>query len=319
MKFSFFEINASRLLIPKDFEAKLLTEPCRTSHWLDIQTTDPAELEAFLHPLNLDPIIMQDLADEINSPSVVAYDQALFMRFPMPLQLGGQRHFLNMVCLPELLLSFHQQDYPELNDAARQLGLYPLFNMTVTAIVFHLLDTLFDRNLQSLLTLRHQIHTIAHKLYADDKDIAMPDLLTLQEHLGRLTANLEDQLYCLSVAKRQDDTPLNPGKMKAYFTNLEEKITHGSRSASRLEKRLHDLHLQYMLELQEKSEKRMRLLAIVSSIILPLTLISSIYGMNFAHMPELQGEYSYFIVLGVMAVIAGGLLGIFYWQGWFRE
>jgi magnesium transporter len=316
MKFSFFEINASRLLVSKKFEPRLLTKPSRTSHWLDIQTTDQAKLKALLNPLDLDPIIMQDLADEINSPSVVAYDHALFMRFPMPLQLGGKRHFLGLVCLPELLVTFHQQDYPELDDAARQLGLYPLYNTTVTAIVFHLLDTLFDRNLQSLLTLRHQIHTIAHKLYADDKDVAMPDLLTLKEHLGRLTANLEDQSYCLSVAKRQDDTPLNPRKMQAYFTNLEEKIQHGCRSASRLEKRLHDLHLQYMLELQDKSEKRMRLLAIVSSIVLPLTLISSIYGMNFTHMPELQGEYSYFIVLGLMAAIAGGLLSIFYWQGW---
>jgi hypothetical protein len=32
--------------------------------------------------------------------------------------------------------------------------------------------------------------------------------------------------------------------------------------------------------------------AIISSIVLPLMVISSMYGMNFAHMPELQGEYS---------------------------
>jgi hypothetical protein len=108
---------------------------------------------------------MQDLADEINSPSVVAYDHALFMRFPMPLELGGQRLFLCMVCLPELLVTFHQQDYPQLQEAVRQLNLYPLHNTAVTAIAFHLLDILFDLNLHSLLTQRHQIHTFAHKLY----------------------------------------------------------------------------------------------------------------------------------------------------------
>jgi magnesium transporter len=318
MKFSFFEINAVRLLVPKNFEVRLLTEPCRTSHWLDIQTTDRAELEDFLQPLNLDPIIMQDLEDQVHSPSVVAYDAALFLRFPMPLQLSQPGLFLGMVCLPELLVTFHQGDFPELEAAAQQLGLHPLYNTTVTAILFHLLDALFDRNLQSLLSLRHQIHKLAHQLYAESDEIAITDLLTLKEHLSRLNANLEDQSYCLSVAKRQDDTPLNPKKMKAYFTNLEEKIQHGCRTASRLEKRLHDLHLQYMLELQDKSEKRMRLIAIVSSIVLPLTLISSIYGMNFAHMPELQGDYSYFIVLGVMATLACGLLGIFYWKGWFE-
>jgi magnesium transporter len=318
MKVSYFLINTSRLLEPKAFEAHLLTEPCRSAHWLDVQTSAQAELETLLQPLHLDPIIMQDLEDQIHSPSVVAYDNALFLRFPMPLQPGQPRSFLGMVCLPELLVSFHLQDFPELDDAARQLGLHPLSNTTVTAILFHLLDTLFDRNLQSLLTFRHQIHKIAHQLYSEKEEVAITDLLTLKEHLSRLNANLEDQAYCLSVAQRQDDTPLNPQRMRAYFTNLEEKIQHGCRSASRLEKRLSDLHLQYMLELQDKSEHRVRLLTIVSSIILPLTLISSIYGMNFAHMPELQGEYNYYIVLGFMAAIASGLLGIFYWKGWFE-
>jgi magnesium transporter len=318
MKLSFFEINPTRLLVPKGFDARLLTDPKRSAHWLDVQTTDQAKLEALLQPLNLDPIILEDLEDQVQSPSVVSYDDALFLRFPMPLQAGQPRLFLGMVCLPELLVSFHLQDLPELDAAIRQLGHHPLHNTTVTAIVFHLLDTLFDQNLRSLLNLRHQIHKMAHQLYDPLEDIAITDLLTLKEHLSRLNANLEDQSYCLSVAKRQDDTPLNPRKMRAYFTNLEEKIQHGCRSASRLEKRLHDLHLQYMLELQDKSEHRVRLLTIVSSIILPLTLISSIYGMNFAHMPELQGEYSYYIVLGIMVTIACGLLGIFYWKGWFE-
>lgn len=317
MKLAMYQINASRHLEPNTFEPRLLTEPSRSAHWLDIQTSEQGELESLLEPLNLDPIIMQDLEDQIQSPSVVAYDNALFLRFPMPLRLGEPRLFLDMVCLPELLVTFHQHDFPELDDATRYLAVHQLYNTSVTAILFHLLDTLYDRNVQSLLALRHQIHTLAHQLYSAE-ELTVTDLLTLKEHLSRLNANLEDQVYCLSVAKRQEDTPLEPKRMKAYFTNLEEKIQHSCRAATRLEKRLHDLHLQYMLELQDKSEHRVRVLTIVSAIILPLTLISSIYGMNFAHMPELQGEYSYFIILGVMAALALGLLGIFYRNGWFE-
>jgi magnesium transporter len=33
------------------------------------------------------------------------------------------------------------------------------------------------------------------------------------------------------------------------------------------------------------------------------TLITSWYGMNFRNMPELQGRYSYFILIGVVAVV----------------
>ena len=55
----------------------------------------------------------------------------------------------------------------------------------------------------------------------------------------------------------------------------------------------------------------MKVLTIASVIFLPLTFIAGIYGMNFAHMPELQSQYGYFVVLGVLAVLAIGLLSVF--------
>ena len=59
-----------------------------------------------------------------------------------------------------------------------------------------------------------------------------------------------------------------------------------------------------------------RVLTIMSGILLPLSLIAGIYGMNFRHMPELDREGAYFIVLGVMAVIGLGLYLIFRRLGW---
>ena len=49
---------------------------------------------------------------------------------------------------------------------------------------------------------------------------------------------------------------------------------------------------------------------------LPLTFIVGIYGMNFENMPELRSRYGYFIVLGVMAIVASGMLLFFWKRGW---
>lgn len=48
-------------------------------------------------------------------------------------------------------------------------------------------------------------------------------------------------------------------------------------------------------------------LTVVATIFLPLTFITSVYGMNFRNMPELGYEYGYYIVLAVMAAIAVGM------------
>ena len=59
-----------------------------------------------------------------------------------------------------------------------------------------------------------------------------------------------------------------------------------------------------------------RVLTVVSSIMLPLTLIAGIYGMNFETMPELKWGFGYPAVLSVMAAVGLGLVGVFWRLGW---
>lgn len=60
----------------------------------------------------------------------------------------------------------------------------------------------------------------------------------------------------------------------------------------------------------------MRLLTVLMSVFIPLTFVAGIYGMNFEHMPELQWQNGYFGVLGVMGLIAAGLLILFRRYRW---
>lgn len=63
----------------------------------------------------------------------------------------------------------------------------------------------------------------------------------------------------------------------------------------------------------QKNNDVMKLLTVISVFFLPLTFISSIYGMNFGNMPELNWENGYYYVLGLMFVIAL----LIYW--WFKR
>jgi magnesium transporter len=49
---------------------------------------------------------------------------------------------------------------------------------------------------------------------------------------------------------------------------------------------------------------------------LPLTFIAGVYGMNFDNMPELHSRYGYFATIGIMIVVAIGMLFLFWWRGW---
>jgi magnesium transporter len=60
----------------------------------------------------------------------------------------------------------------------------------------------------------------------------------------------------------------------------------------------------------------MKVLTIIATIFIPLTFVAGIYGMNFRYMPELEWRWGYFMVWGVMLVIAVLLLSFFKKRKW---
>jgi magnesium transporter len=60
----------------------------------------------------------------------------------------------------------------------------------------------------------------------------------------------------------------------------------------------------------------MKFLTLFTAVLMPLTVITGIYGMNFEHMPELKQWWAYPAVLVVMAIVAGMILMFFRRRGW---
>ena len=60
----------------------------------------------------------------------------------------------------------------------------------------------------------------------------------------------------------------------------------------------------------------MKFLTIFSSIMMAVTFIASVYGMNFKFMPEIDYKFGYFLVLGLMAFTSFGMIYMFRRKKW---
>jgi magnesium transporter len=72
----------------------------------------------------------------------------------------------------------------------------------------------------------------------------------------------------------------------------------------------------YLSVVAQRTNDVMRVLTVFSAIILPLSLIAGVYGMNFENMPELHSRWGYFVVLVSMVSLASGMLLWFRRKGW---
>jgi magnesium transporter len=75
----------------------------------------------------------------------------------------------------------------------------------------------------------------------------------------------------------------------------------------------------YLSVIANRTNDVMKVLTIFSAIMLPLTLIAGIYGMNFENMPELKSRNGYFIVLGIMGTVAALMMVYFWRKGWLES
>jgi magnesium transporter len=72
----------------------------------------------------------------------------------------------------------------------------------------------------------------------------------------------------------------------------------------------------YLSAVANRQNETMRILAIVATIFMPLTLLAGIYGMNFRYMPELEWHWGYFAVLGVIGLVILVMIFRFWAGGW---
>lgn len=101
-----------------------------------------------------------------------------------------------------------------------------------------------------------------------------------------------------------------------YYRNVFDHLVRYTELIEGAREMVSDLMQTHLAAQSNKLNGIMKALAMVSTVILPMSLISGIYGMNFKNMPELEWHFGYYMALGMMVVVAGIALGIFYWKKW---
>ncbi|MCO4755742.1 MAG: magnesium/cobalt transporter CorA [Bacteriovoracaceae bacterium] len=96
-----------------------------------------------------------------------------------------------------------------------------------------------------------------------------------------------------------------------YLNDLKDHINQISNAATSYRSMASDLLNIYATNIDLRTNKVLTFLTVYSTIFIPLTFITGLYGMNFEHMPELDDKYAYPLVWVVMITITIGLLIFF--------
>jgi Mg2+ and Co2+ transporter CorA len=303
--------KSSKLDLPEGWLGK------EGEYWIDIEYPNIEELRNLLLPLDLHPLQLARCLDSVSDPGVVSFGNSVLMDYPATLDPIPTH--LTILLKGPVLVTVRHGPIPALDDLIQELttdNALPLLHLP--QIIYLILDHFADLNVDAQIAIRDKILNLAKIMTYKANTVSAADLSQLRLQVENLVSLIEDQLYCISGLNASDNEALKDPHRKAYLQDLVSETEIAQRGIYRLETRLSDLYNDYQVAGNDRVEKRLRLLTIVSAITLPLGLIAGLLGMNVGGVPGTTISSGFFIVMVLMIVIA--LIEFWYFKskGWFN-
>lgn len=293
--------------------------------WVDFVREDAANWDCWAEPLIGVPIEPQHVADSLNAdhPSffdgTADYDMLIFQGIsakddPFPIETRTGAFFL----FDRILITVRAPDNISFIEARQKLLDGRLKSPgSILKLAHMILDQMVDRFLKIREPMDRKLTTLQDELL--DPSNNMDDWRTLLEGrrvVRQLEALSEDQLEALDAWRRGTRTEWSSSE-EVRIRDLSEHIHRVRDHASGQERDVESAVQLHFASVSHRTNRIMRGLTVMSAIFFPLTLITGIYGMNFENMPELHTRHGYFVVLGLIFGLGGGLLYYFRKHGYF--
>ncbi len=288
-------------------------------HYIHVTAFERHDLAVWLEQFNLSDFAKRRVLRFGQFTKVIAAKDALIVE----LRVLGEGwadapRQITYLCLRNLLVSFENVPDVDLEAFATEVERLTLAKDSITAILTALLLMQVHRLSDEVHRARSSIFGLDQRMDRNPTSVSLSEILEAKDRLLKMLAVAEEQSACIESVNSIQSEFLDFDGVQGSRNLLIAGAPSTERLALRLEKRIADLRERYDTFQQEKTNRRLAVLTILSAVFLPLSLIAGIWGMNFAFMPELQHPWAYPIALSIMAAIATGMVWFFRSRGWFE-
>jgi magnesium transporter len=214
-----------------------------------------------------------------------------------------------------MLVSVRNAELRTFTETAKKLQMNYRGFPTGYHLLILILEVRIDYDADMVESLARQIAALSRDLNQSetvDNDI-LRRINHLQENTMLVRENIFDRQRILSGILRSERFPndIYP-RLTLMIKDVNSLISHADFDSERLDY-LQDTALGLINLEQNKSTK---IFTVAALFFMPPTMIASIYGMNFAHIPELQWKWGFLAAILLMAVASIGTYYFFKWKKW---
>jgi magnesium transporter len=224
---------------------------------------------------------------------------------------------LSTVLTEKVLITHHYEPVPSIEELRDYLAKHEEQAGRGPDYLFHLiLDAMVDQFAPVLDHFDNALDQIEMKVFAKPTPKLLMRLLKLKRAIVLLHKNLIYEREVLARLARGDLAMIQSREM-AYFRNVYDHIIRFTELIGSSRDMASDLMQTHLSATSNKLNEIMKVLAMISTVVLPMTLIAGIYGMNFKTIPEIDWPFGYPFALGLMGLTGvAAFIFFFRWKKW---
>ena len=290
--------------------------------WVDMESPTEADEQVLLDVFKFHPLTVEDCRENRHYPKVEEFDGYLYFivhgvradtspeRFNT-IELDG---FLG----PNYVITYHHDYFRSIANVKQLLRTTPVACQRGASFLLHqILDQVVDYYSPVLDDFDDRIDRVEQDIFMlkQPNNKILSEIMELKRSVLRLRRISVKQMDILLRMSR-GEFPLISDEMRPFYRDVYDHLVRVVDLSESYRDLISGSMEAYLSVVSNRLNEIMKVLTIFSAIMLPLTFIAGVYGMNFDNMPELHSKYGYYATWVIMITVAVGMLLFFRRRAW---
>ena len=290
--------------------------------WVDMFEPTVEDDKVLLDVFHFHPLTVEDCRENRHYPKVEGFPGYIYLIVHGVRADTSPDHF-NTIELDAFLggnyvITYHHDEFRSVNNVRQLITTTPVLCQRGAPFLLHqILDQIVDFYSPVLDDFDERIDQLEEGIFrlSRPNNEILEEIMDLKRGVLRLRRISAKQREVLLRMSRGEFSLIDPQILPLY-RDVHDHIVRVTDLAESYRDLISGSLEAYLSVVSNRMNEIMKVLTIFSAIMLPLTFIAGVYGMNFDFMPELHSRYGYYTVWAIMITVAVGMLLLFWKRGW---
>ncbi|RYD70363.1 MAG: magnesium/cobalt transporter CorA [Verrucomicrobiaceae bacterium] len=291
--------------------------------WINIDGIRKSDVEKVCTHFGIHPLLAEDILSCNQRPKMDEVEGVLYCLLNMlyfnQAESTVEQEQVSIALGRQFVITFQEDPTRDVFNPVRErlrLANSKVRQRPTDYLCYTLIDLIVDNYFLVMEQLGERIEDLEEEVVRNATPVAMASITRLRKELIVLKRNILPVRDMVSAIIRSESPLLDERTMK-YFKDVYDHITQAADLSENYRDVMMSMQDLYINNVNLKMNEAMKVMAIVTCLLAPATVIGGIFGMNFERVPLLHDKWGFFISVGLMLLIPLWMIRVFRRRGWF--